>query len=109
MVVRRQCGSTLFQSPPTMRLVLRPLFPAVLAIGAAAALLGGCAAAPAMADDAVVTFENARPVTPDSLQDRALAACRAQGKQEARFESQMNADARLPAGQGTQLSTFICQ
>jgi hypothetical protein len=92
-----------------MRLVSRHLLPAALATGVAAALLAGCAVAPATADDAVVTFEHARPVAPDSLQDRAFAACRVQGKQEARFESQMNADAKLPAGQGTQLSTFICR
>ena len=92
-----------------MRLFPRHLLAAVLATGVASTLLAGCAAAPATADDAVVTFENPRPVAPDNLQDRALAACRAQGKQEARFESQMNADAKLPAGQGTQLSTFICR
>ncbi|MES2183106.1 MAG: hypothetical protein V4505_01040 [Pseudomonadota bacterium] len=92
-----------------MRLSFRHLLPAAFAIGLATALLTGCAAVLATADDAVVTLENPRPVAPDSLQDRALAACRAQGKQEARFESQMNADAKLPAGQGTQLSTFICR
>lgn len=91
----------------TMRLFSRSLVPMTCVL-AAAALLAGCAA-PATTDDAAVTFDTAQPVAPESLQDRALEACRAQGKQRARFESQMNADARLPAGQGTQLNTFICR
>ncbi len=70
--------------------------------------LAGCAA-PATTDDAVVTLETPSQVAPETLQDRALAACQAQGKQRARLESQMNADARLPPGQGTQLNTFICR
>lgn len=73
-----------------------------------AALMAGCAT-PATSDDAAVTLETSAPVAPDSLRARALAACQAQGKQQARFESQMNADARLPAGQGVQLNTFICR